>query len=156
MSLTCVVLGSFKAKPTIDKTIQEFTDLGVKVLAPEPGGLYKSDFSGFYPLESELKLDPGTVEQQFINHLRETSFAYLVNPNGYIGETVSMEIGFCLAGLIPLFTMCVIDPTLDDDPSWKEYISWVMVRTPEEAVKLQTPPEVWRPNIVDTIIYSRR
>ncbi len=154
--LRCVVMGSFKSKPKIDEAINQFQGLGVQILAPELGRLNRSEHIGFFPLDSELHLSPGLVEEQFLNCLRRTSFAYLVNPDGYVGNTVSMEIGFCIAGLIPIFSKYPIDLTLGEDPSWKEIVSWVTTKTPKEVVELQTPKDMWVPNIFDVNRYSRR
>lgn len=157
MNVKAVVLGTFKAKDEIDLAIQELNDLKVKVLAPEQGGLSKSEFTGFYPLASERTFDPGDVETHFLAHVSQADFVYLIDPNGYVGTTVSMELGYCIGKLIPIYCKYPVDSGLDRDPAWEERISLFSVTTIEEAVRRVTREEkILRPNILETAVYSRR
>lgn len=141
--LRCVVAGSFqKAKNEIDKAIDEFTDLGVKVLAPEKGWLYISptkiyrprDFY-FRPLPSEKHLSIKQIEDGFLKAISNSDFMYVINPDGYVGSTVSFEIGFAIWNGILIYTKNQMNPSLDLDPIWAEKVrNYMTVATPEEII----------------------
>lgn len=147
--LSCVVMGSFKYKVSIDETIKELMGLNVVVLGPDLGGLYKYDAElvgkyigigseiDFFPLASERSMTPGQVETDFLRKIRKSNFAYLVNPKGYVGNVVSMEIGACMVNNIPIYSVCSVDPTLDPDPLWKERIKYIVTKSVSETVKLE-------------------
>lgn len=125
--LQCVVSGSFKFKPEIDRAIDEFSELGVKVLAPDKGWLQKPSRllhslaeKGFRPLPSERKMTSVQVEDAFLRALSQSDFVYVVNPEGYVGSMVSLEIGFAMGLGIPIYSQEQISPTLDLDMSWRD------------------------------------
>lgn len=182
--LSCVVMGSFKYKSKIDKVIKELKNLGAKVRAPEEGGLYKynPELTGqlididagkldFFPLLSERQLKIGQIENDFLNKIRISDFVYIVNPDGYMGETVSMELGFCFGMMnqhqnLRIYSMFALDPNLDPDPLWRERISLINKETPENTYKLEMErkaqgPEILVPNPEETelllgMIYKER
>lgn len=141
--LKCVVSGSFKFKPEIDRAIEELTDLGVIVLSPEKGWVYKPptriftlEDQQFRPLPSERTMTPEQIEQMFLSALANSNFVFVVNPGGYVGGTVSMEIGFAFGRDIPVFCLEPIDPGIDPDPAWRETVSKIPVLSIEEIVKI--------------------
>lgn len=114
-------MGSFRNKQEIDSAIEEFTGLGVKVLAPEKGRLHESPWEGFFPTSHEIGLPPGLIEDGFLNNIRSASFVYLMNPISYIGNTVSMELGFSIALGKRIYAKEKLEPlTLDNDLRWLE------------------------------------
>jgi nucleoside 2-deoxyribosyltransferase len=141
--LKCTVLGSFKFKKDIDYVRQNFLDLGVLVLAPEPGSVYSPPSQRyvviapaltFRPLPSEVNQPIAKVEGDFLRAIDASDFTYLVNVNGYVGDTVSFEIGFVLARGIPLYAMCPIDTRPDPDLWWQNIVTRFPVLSPTEAV----------------------
>lgn len=141
--LKCVVSGSFrKFKQEIDTAIDEFTDYGVIVLAPDKGWLYipphklyTLDDINFRPLPTEVDMSVRQIEDNFLDALSKSDFVYVVNPNGYVGNTVSMEIGFAIGLGKPVYSQEPITPNLDIDPMWRERISNVKDCTIQEAIK---------------------
>jgi len=140
--LKCVVSGSFsKAKPEIDLAIEELTDLGVTVLAPEKGWLYKPpqrvilpEDRQFRPLPSEVSMNPGQVEDEFLRCITKSDFVYVVNPDGYVGDMVAFEIGFALANGVRVIALNPISTNLDEDPAWKARVSKIEVMQLEKVV----------------------
>jgi hypothetical protein len=138
--LSNVISGSFsKFKPEIDLTIDEFTELGVTVLAPNKGWLYKpplrrfqkEDLINFFrPLPSEIGMRIKEIEDAFLASLRKSDFVYVVNPEGFIGTMVSFEIGYALASNVPIYSQRQI---LDQGLISLGYISGVKIFTPKEA-----------------------
>lgn len=140
--IRCVVSGSFsKFKPEIDLTIDELTDIGVTVLAPDKGWLHKAPTrlyslgdKQFRPLPTEKGMSPREVEDSFLEALSNSDFVYVVNPGGYVGDVVSLEMGFAIGLGIPIYSQEPISPALDIDPMWKERISNIRVCSAQEAV----------------------
>lgn len=140
--LNCVISGSFfKFKPEIDLMIDHFTDLGVTVLAPDKGWLYipparlhRLEDRQFRPLPKERGMSIREIEDSFLEALSRSDFVYVVNPEGYVGDTVCFEMGFAMASGIPIYSQEQIPETLDPDPLWKLRIEAIEVLTPEEAV----------------------
>lgn len=140
-SLRCVVSGSFKFKPEIDRTIEEFTDYRAIVLAPEKGWvlvplqkILSLKDTTFRPLPSEKHMTPKQVESQFLHALGLADFVYIENPGGYVGEVVSLEIGFAIALGIPIYSREPININLDPDPFWKERVSQIKSLPPAEVL----------------------
>lgn len=141
--LNCVISGSIrKFKPEIDLAIDEFTDLGVMVLAPEKGWLFKPptrlltlEDREFRPLPSEVNMSVRQIEDSFLHALRRSDFVYIINPGGYVGTSVTLEMGYAMGMGVPIYSKYPIDPNLDLDLSWRERIKEVKVMSPEDVVK---------------------
>ena len=137
-----MVSGSFaKFKPEIDRAIDQLTDLGVMVLAPDKGWLYKPptrlyfpEDKQFRPLPSEVGMSVRQIEDSFLLALSRSDFVYVVNPGGHVGETVSMEMGFALALGIPVYLQEPVDLSLDLDPVWQETMKSLEVIPIEKLV----------------------
>ncbi len=139
--LQCVVAGSFKFKPEIDIKIEELVDHGVVVLAPEKGWLYvprrrilRVEEQGFRPLPGEKGMSVRQIEDEFLWCLAKSDFVYVVNPAGYVGQVVAMEVGVALALSVPVFAQEEIGVDLDADPAWKERVAGVAVKTVADIV----------------------
>ncbi len=139
--LTCVVSGSFsKFKPEIDLTIEEFRELGVKVLAPQTGWLYipPSIITPrdrlFRQLPSEKYMDVRQIEDSFLGSLAIARFHYIENPEGYIGSSTAMEIGFAYARGVISFMRFATSTLIDPDPLWREIISKIKILSPQQVV----------------------
>ena len=142
--LQASVSGSFlKYKPEIDLAIEELTDFGITVLAPEKGWLYippqriysKIDYQ-FRPLPSERNMSIKQIEDEFLSSVKKSDFLYVVNPDGYIGNSVAMEIGFAVAKGKPVFLQKEISELImpGDEPAWQEIKPKLRVATIQEAV----------------------
>lgn len=140
--LSCVVSGSFKFKPEIDRTINELRDEGVLVLAPEKGWLWTvrsrlinpRDLK-FRPLPDERDMTPRQVEDSFLEALSKSDFVYIVDPSGYVGNSVALEMAVAYSLGIPIYSSEPISKELDSDPQWKYYISLVKTMGIGEAVR---------------------
>lgn len=134
---TCVS-GSFKFKPEIDRLIEEFQDLHVKVLSPEKGWLvipkYRVSSSKFRPLLSETKMSVRQIEDDFLNKIKIATFLYIADFEGYTGPSVNLEIGFALGKNKPIYCL---EKIKDDvyDLMYKEHLKPVKIMSPEETVK---------------------
>jgi hypothetical protein len=143
--LKCSVSGSFiKFKPEIDLIIDEFTDLKVTVLAPSKGWLYiprrvfKAKDFGFRPLLKERGMSIRQVEDDFLESIRESDFLYVANFEGYVGNSVSFEIGFAIACGVPVFSREPIKINSGEEPWLSNVLKEVKVATPGQVKELLT------------------
>lgn len=141
--ISCTVSGSFKKfKPEIDRTIDEFRDHGVNVLAPAKGWLYippvrqysKKDLK-FRPLPSERHMTIRQIEDEFLRCIVRSTFLYVVNPEGYIGISVAFEMGVAFSSGIPIYSRDPVPEDIDSTPISLAIISSIKVLPPEETVK---------------------
>ena len=138
----CVSGSFFKFKPEIDLAIEELSDLGVTVLAPDKGWLHISpqkitnpkDYE-FRHLPTEKGMSIKEVENDFLLSVAKSDFLYVVNPNGYIGDMVAMEIGYAIALDIPVFLQQEVSQFLDLDERWDEIKPKLRVCTIQEAIQ---------------------
>lgn len=159
IQLTCVVQGSFRFKRKIDEAIEELTELGVQVLGPEKGDLYRSEWLGFYHLKWERPFTPREVEDSFLSLIRRSDFTYLVNPDGYVGNIVSFELGHCMGWGIPVYASNPIDHRLDPDPLWEKRIDYVEVMSVSQTVEKEQErkskeTEILVPTFRETLIFT--
>lgn len=140
-NLSCVISGIFKYKPEIDRTISEFRDLGVLVLAPETGWIARPakkvlrlPAGGFHPLPSERGMNVGEVEDNFLVRLGRADFVYVESPEGYVGNSMALEIGYGVGLGKPIFSRFNIDTSLDLDPLWASRMVGIEVAIPVEVV----------------------
>ncbi len=141
--MTAVVMGSFQFKREIDRTIEEFKDLHLEVLAPETGNViigrakqFRKRVQGeFNPLLSERKMPIKVVENRFLRAVAAADLAYIANVDGHVGSTVAMEMGYAWAFDKMLFAKFTFDKSLDKDESWARRVSMIPVVEPAEAVK---------------------
>lgn len=140
--LSCSVSGSFsKYKKEIDLVIDEFTDLGVKVLAPEKGPVIKP-FRGFVvvtkdefnPLASEVGMSIKEIEDKFLENVARSVFLYVYNRHGYVGISGGMEIGFALGKGIPIYSLENIIDNGENDLWLRKIVREIKIASPKEVV----------------------
>lgn len=140
--ITSVVSGSFKFKPEIDKTIDTLEETGIKVLEPTRGWLIMPSFEiterlahgQIRPLPTEEKLTTREIEERFLRALGRAHLMYLVNPDGYMGLSASLEIGYALAKGTPIYAREPLDydaMEIDDFSLRKGLEQGVTVLAPE-------------------------
>lgn len=138
--LRCCISGSFfKFKPEIDRTIDEFSDLGVTVLAPEKGWLYipnrvlRAKYMEFRPLPAERGMSIRQIEDNFLNKIAKSDFLYVANFEGYVGASAGMEIGFAFGWNVPVFCREQIKVDEKNDLWLKKMIDNIKVAPPKEV-----------------------
>jgi hypothetical protein len=132
----CCVSGSFKFKPEIDLAIRELKDLRVTVLSPEEGWICIPFANpSFRPLPTEVGKSIKQIEDNFLSSVRKSDFLYVVNPNGYLGMSACLEIGFAVANDIPVFMQNEPAQTLDIEPVWSEIKPNVTISSIKNAVE---------------------
>lgn len=102
----CVLHGSFRKHfEEIKKIHRLFTENGIEVLAPAMSEI-KAREGGFAVLESDQEKDQRMIELLYLHNLKrlgENGFSYFVNPEGYIGKSVSYELGIAQVSNVRCF-----------------------------------------------------
>jgi len=92
-----VISGSFRKHfEEIQAVRVKLERLGVRVLSPQSAAV-RDKKSGFVLLTTDETDDPRTLENQHLEAIREAAALYVVNPNGYLGPSVALEIGWATA-----------------------------------------------------------
>lgn len=98
-----VVSGSFRRfLPQIQGAIAELNRLNVTVLSPEAGKPV-TDINGFVVLDKD-KGSPGQIEKKHLSAISRSDFLYVVNPDGNIGPSVALEIGYAASYHVPVYS----------------------------------------------------
>ena len=104
MKLKATISGSFnKYLEKIKEILEEFEDNDIEILSPKLSHI-KSNENKFIIFENEDNC-PRELELKHLEAIQRSDFLYIVNPQGYIGNSCAMEIGFALAHNIPIFSL---------------------------------------------------
>ena len=102
----CVLHGSLrKHYKEIKRAHKLFTEAGIEVLAPADSEIAAIK-SGFAILESDEQKDQRMTELLYLRnlkHLGENGFSYFINTSGYIGKSVSYELGIAQLSNVKCF-----------------------------------------------------
>ena len=113
----CVLHGSFVKHFQEIKRIHElFSRAGIEVIAPEFSEIIGSK-AGFAILKSDTIDDPRMIELLYLRNLKRLGsdgFSYFVNPEGYMGRSVSYELGIAQISNARCFFM----EKLQDHPAY--------------------------------------
>jgi len=113
----CVLHGSFRRHYSEMKRVRElFIKAGIEVLAPADSEI-TAIRDGFAVLESDQQTDRRMIELLYLHHLKrlgENGFSYFVNPEGYMGKSVSYELGIAQLSNVRCFFM--VEP--EDHPAY--------------------------------------
>jgi nucleoside 2-deoxyribosyltransferase len=103
--MKCVVSGSFrKFYDAIAGLVEDFEKCGIEVLSPSKSKIVKSQ-EEFVILESDKTDDIEILERNHLNAIKEADFLYIYNPEGYMGESTIMELGWALAMDKPVYSL---------------------------------------------------
>ena len=97
------ISGSFnKSLDKVQRKIREFERARIEVLSPSVSPK-RATRNGFVFLVRD-KGDPKEVEAKHLDAISRSDFLYVVNPEGYVGVSVSLEIGYALSRHITVFS----------------------------------------------------
>jgi hypothetical protein len=111
--LTASVSGSFhRHMGAITTAVHELAALSVRVLSPaEPRVVAQQ--GEFLFVASDPVRSVRLVQDRHLESIRAADFLWLVCPDGYVGQSASMEIGYAAAVGVPIFaTQLPTDLTL--------------------------------------------
>jgi len=101
--LKIVISGSFrKHYSDIRDIIRKFENLDIQVLSPQHSNVVDPE-EDFVLLETDKFNCPETLERAHLNEISKADALYLYNPEGYIGPSSAMELGWALSLGKPIF-----------------------------------------------------
>jgi NTP pyrophosphatase (non-canonical NTP hydrolase) len=124
-----VLCGSFSRDPEgLVLAHKALLEAGCDVLSPlDPH--FVTNVNGFALAAHEVGSEPAQVEQLHLKAIESASFVWLHAPEGYVGPSASLEVGFAHALGVAVF--CEVLPT---DPVIASMVA--VVRSPSDAVAL--------------------
>src|SRR5882724_1081064 len=126
--LTATVSGSFhRHMDAIARAVHELSALSVRVLSPADPRVVAAH-GEFLFVASDRVRSVRLVQDRHLDSIRAADFLWLVCPDGYVGQSASMEVGFAAAAGVPIFSNHA--PT---DLTLREYV--VIVPTLGEAAQ---------------------
>jgi hypothetical protein len=153
--ITAVVSGSFKFKPEIDHTIETLEQTGISVLEPTKGWLVmprleiaeRLSYGQIRPLPREEGLTTKEIESRFLRAIRKANLLYLVNQEGYIGNSVSLEVGYALGTDTPIYALeSLTHEAMEvDDLTIRQVLSDRVTVLPPEKVAAHYTENRWNP-----------
>lgn len=119
-TLKAVVSGSFRRHMAdIQDTVHTLVEMGVEVLSPADPRVV-DEFGEFLFVASDRLRSIRGVQSRHLLALHEADFLWMVNPDGYIGQSASMELGFAVAIGKPIFS-----DTAPNDLTLRQYVTTV-------------------------------
>ncbi|HXO20085.1 MAG TPA: hypothetical protein VOA87_09195 [Thermoanaerobaculia bacterium] len=127
--LTATVSGSFhRHLREITESVEQLTDHGVRVLSPADPRIV-DELGPFLFVASDRHRSVKLVQDRHLTAIGSSSFLWLVSPDGYVGQSAALEIGFAIASGVPIFAN-----TLPPDLTLREYVN--LTRDVDEAIQL--------------------
>lgn len=101
--LRATVSGSFhRHMNVITAAVHELASLSVQVLSPADPRVVAAN-GEFLFVASDRVRSVRLVQDRHLESIRAADFLWLVCPDGYVGQSASMEVGFAAAAGVPIF-----------------------------------------------------
>jgi len=127
LTLNVTVSGSFTRHiQNVQRAVSDFKARDVKVLSPaEPTVV--GQLEGFVFVASDVHRSPRLVQDRHLAAIEKSDFLWLICPDGYVGQSASLEIGYAVARGIP-----VMAQHAPNDLTLRQYV--VVVKNCAEAI----------------------
>jgi hypothetical protein len=132
--LTVTVSGSFhRHLAAIYTAVGEFREAGVTVLSPSDPRVI-DHLDEFLFVASDRVRSVRLVQDRHLQCIGASTFLWLVAPDGYVGPSASMEIGYAIAAKTPIFSDttpidCTLRQYVRRIPSIRHAVSQARART---------------------------
>jgi hypothetical protein len=103
----------------VQEAVYTLTDMGIVVLSPADPRVV-AQLGAFLFVASDRLRSVRLVQQRHLQAIAASDFLWLVAPDGYVGTSAAMEIGFATAARVPVFTTS--SPT---DVTLREFVTVV-------------------------------
>ena len=119
-TVTVALCGSFRRDPSgLRADYEALVAAGCHVLSPSDLE-WAAEQDGFVFAAGEIGSDPAEIEQRHLGAMRAAHFVWLHAPDGYVGSSAAMELGFAHALGLSIFTQ-----TLPKDIVFAEFVTVV-------------------------------
>src|SRR5664279_4026678 len=103
-SYAAAVSGSFhRHMAAITAVVHELASLSVRVLSPADPRVVAAQ-GEFLFVASDPVRSVRLVQDRHLESIRAANFVWLICPDGYVGQSASMEVGFAAAVGVPIFS----------------------------------------------------
>ena len=145
--LRAAVSGSFKRHlAAIQGDVERLTAKGVEVLSPADPRIVDR-FGDFVFVSSDIRRSIKGVQNRHLAAIHDCDFLWLVCPDGYVGQSAAMELGFAVANAIPVYSdVAPLDWTL------RQYVR--PVGTVEVACDLALGETIGKPETQATLLVA--
>lgn len=127
--ISATVSGSFhRHLAAISDAVLNLHEHGVRVLSPADPRVVDS-FDVFLFVASDRVRSVRLVQDRHLESIRGADFVWLVAPDGYVGQSAAMEVGFAVANSVPIF--CLHKP---NDLTLRQYVH--SVENLREAIRI--------------------
>ncbi len=128
LGLELVISGSYRKQfEALKETYEQFRDLGCTVLSPSSVSIVSED-DGFVYMRGEETETPERIEEKHLDAIQRATFVWLHSPEGYVGPTAALEIGYANAAGVPVYAR-----ELPEDKRFQSFVH--LVDSPEAIVK---------------------
>src|SRR5271166_6442398 len=118
--LTATVSGSFhRHMGAITAAVHELAAISVRVLSPADPRIVAAQ-GEFLFVASDRVRSVRLVQDRHLESIRAANCLWLVCPDGYVGQSAAMEVGFAAAAGVPILSIHV-----PDDLTLREYVTVV-------------------------------
>jgi len=98
------VSGSFRrAMADVQQAVRDLIDAGALVLSPADPRIV-DQFGDFVFVASDIVRHLRVVQARHLAAIAASDFLWLIAPDGYIGQSAAMEIGFAVANGVPVYS----------------------------------------------------
>lgn len=102
--LDVVLCGTFrKDVEGLRHSFEQLKDLGFNVLSPSNVDIV-AEKNGFVYMDGELTQTPEVLEVRHLEAIERARLVWLHSPDGYVGPTAALELGYARASGIPVFS----------------------------------------------------
>src|ERR1700686_4162645 len=99
--LRAAVSGSFhRHMEAITRAVHELAALSVRVLSPADPRIVAAQGEFLFVASDRIR-SVRLVQDRHLESIRAADFLWLVCPDGYVGSSASMEIGYAAAAAVP-------------------------------------------------------
>jgi NTP pyrophosphatase (non-canonical NTP hydrolase) len=126
--LDVVLCGTYrKDVEGLRRSFEQLKDLGFNVLSPSSVDI-TSEENGFVYMHGEQTETPENLELRHLEAIQRARLVWLHAPDGYVGPTAALELGFARASGIPVFSTSMIG-----DEAFRTFVT--VVSSPEDVLK---------------------
>jgi hypothetical protein len=130
-TLKAAVSGSFhRHMAAIGAAVEELASLSIRVLSPADPRVVEAQ-GEFLFVASDRVRSVRLVQDRHLESIRAADFLWLVCPDGYVGQSASMEVGFAAAVGVPIFSTHT-----PSDLTLRQYVT--TIPTVPEALRIVT------------------
>jgi len=98
-----VISGSYRKDfESVQRIFEEFRDLGCKILSPSNVSIV-GEQDGFVYMKGEETETPENIEDRHLSAIQKSNFVWLHTPEGYVGPSAALEVGFAHAAGVPVY-----------------------------------------------------